>query len=1015
MKYASFFTGIGGFELGLGAAGHECVFSCEIEPFCDTIFHARYGHGHSAQDITKVKPKDIPDADIWVGGFPCQDLSVAGRRGGIQANRSGLVWRFLELAEVRKPRWLLLENVPGLLSSERGGDFALLVRRLEELGYVGSYRCTDAQYFGVPQRRRRIFVVGRLGDECPLEVLLEPEGGQRDTAARGEEGKIAAGELARSLGSVGGGNDFGANKGTLVRPKAGKEKAHALSFGTKPGFSDRGDGCENLVSGTPDKASAVTASAGHHGHSSPRGDGTDNLVAGTLQSCGDGQGRKTPEVDQLVPLGDKAHTVSKGTGGGLGGRDGQDDYVVQKTAPTIRQHVRPGSNMDQSVLTPRVAAPVRTNVYNNSDPTMEAQQLVPANPPNDTPPKVDQDVVCIQDVRGGGRDVVNDAGKVASKGCDRDTGMGIREDGKSYTVGAVERHGVAVPPPEPTAYHRNASCNVADQKGKAAALKAQGEHSYQFLGIPGEAAKPIASPLTSGSNPNSNMAGRRKEDDENLVVHAEDVAPPVDGTSNRTGNERTEAQRLVVFNGETTPKVSADKAMPLRAEQMRGEHSVGGSMQYVAPGGPPAAPAPPSKKSVAVGEGAEQGLLFPVEGCEPVVGNAPPVLFIDAWAVRGSGSPNQHPVKGDGKSDALDTTSPGAVAVNIEDVQPSVRQGGNSHADDHNVVAIQEDKQNGVKTDPKTGSIRANAPGHQPGGSLVAFQATGGSRDIQAGPKSPPLKVGSGLGIPSPPAILRVTNGGADPLVKQPDVTDALEGGGGKGGGATHAVAFEPRHYTRDNKTGGKPDDKAGITNAHKAGDSAPHVLAFAERTREGEKQVEVTPDEKSPALMNPGDGGRSDAVRVCTPQAFVKKGRAHTPEDGETWGEGDVAPALNQFDNTGDVRATAAVVEGAPQAEAPASMMVRRLTPTECERLQGFPDGWTCTCNVNPDCGVRRVPPWVDPSLFKLGGCGHSACGCKCSDSPRYRALGNAVAVPNIRWIGDRLAVLECREKESA
>lgn len=82
----------------------------------------------------------------------------------------------------------------------------------------------------------------------------------------------------------------------------------------------------------------------------------------------------------------------------------------------------------------------------------------------------------------------------------------------------------------------------------------------------------------------------------------------------------------------------------------------------------------------------------------------------------------------------------------------------------------------------------------------------------------------------------------------------------------------------------------------------------------------------------------------------------------------------------------------------------VRRLTPTETERLQGFPDGWSCLCGARPDCPNRRIPPWVDPATFKLGGCGHSVCGCKCPDSPRYKQMGNAVAVPVVRWIADRL-----------
>jgi site-specific DNA-cytosine methylase len=85
-------------------------------------------------------------------------------------------------------------------------------------------------------------------------------------------------------------------------------------------------------------------------------------------------------------------------------------------------------------------------------------------------------------------------------------------------------------------------------------------------------------------------------------------------------------------------------------------------------------------------------------------------------------------------------------------------------------------------------------------------------------------------------------------------------------------------------------------------------------------------------------------------------------------------------------------------------SATVRRFTCSEVERLQGFPDGHTCLCGVRPDCPLRRVPPWIDATKVRLGGCGHSACGCKCSDGYRYRQMGNAAAISVVRWIADRL-----------
>jgi len=186
MRFASFFSGIGGFDLGLSRAGHERVYSCEIEPFPRAVFQHHFGHEPEGKDIRDVDPREIHRADLWCGGFPCQDLSTAGLRAGIDGERSGLVWKFLELAEHVRPRWMLLENVPGLLSVDGGHAFGRVLARLGELGFRWAYRVLDARHFGVPQRRRRVFILaGRAGDGLdPGAVLLEPEGRGGDPAAR---------------------------------------------------------------------------------------------------------------------------------------------------------------------------------------------------------------------------------------------------------------------------------------------------------------------------------------------------------------------------------------------------------------------------------------------------------------------------------------------------------------------------------------------------------------------------------------------------------------------------------------------------------------------------------------------------------------------------------------------------------------------------------------------------------------------------------------------------------------
>jgi DNA (cytosine-5)-methyltransferase 1 len=121
-------------------------------------------------------PSDIPkDVDLWCGGFPCQDLSVAnqGKRKGLEGDRSGLFYEFARLIKDRKPRWIILENVPGLLNSHQGEDFRCILTELDELGYGISWRVLDAKYFGTPQRRRRVYIVGSYGDLSSARVLFE--------------------------------------------------------------------------------------------------------------------------------------------------------------------------------------------------------------------------------------------------------------------------------------------------------------------------------------------------------------------------------------------------------------------------------------------------------------------------------------------------------------------------------------------------------------------------------------------------------------------------------------------------------------------------------------------------------------------------------------------------------------------------------------------------------------------------------------------------------------------------
>lgn len=194
MTFGDLFSGIGGFRLGLERAGMECAWACEIDPFCRKVYLKHWPDTEPFyEDIRNVT--NPPYVDLLCGGFPCQGLSIAGQRRGLADHRSGLFWEIIRLVGEVQPQWILLENVPGFLSSAGRRDFGLALAALDECGYGVAWRVLDAQYFGVPQRRRRVYIVGYLGGPCPSSILFESQGSRRRVAA----GKEAGQETSRTL------------------------------------------------------------------------------------------------------------------------------------------------------------------------------------------------------------------------------------------------------------------------------------------------------------------------------------------------------------------------------------------------------------------------------------------------------------------------------------------------------------------------------------------------------------------------------------------------------------------------------------------------------------------------------------------------------------------------------------------------------------------------------------------------------------------------------------------------
>lgn len=224
MKFISLFSGIGGFDLAFERAGMECVAVCEIDKNAQSVLRRHFPKAELFDDVRKVgkETHGRKTIDLVCGGFPCQDVSIAGRRAGLAGERSGLWFEFARIIDEIEPRWVIIENVPGLLSSNKGQDFAAIIQWLAERGYGVAWRVLDAQFFGVPQRRRRVFIVASFGNGSAAEVLFESEGGERDNPKGGEAGKEVAYSLRANPSHSGDKGDGGINTTMVTAFMAGQ-------------------------------------------------------------------------------------------------------------------------------------------------------------------------------------------------------------------------------------------------------------------------------------------------------------------------------------------------------------------------------------------------------------------------------------------------------------------------------------------------------------------------------------------------------------------------------------------------------------------------------------------------------------------------------------------------------------------------------------------------------------------------------------------------------------------------
>jgi len=307
-------TGVGGIDLGLERAGWRIVAQCEKDAYRRRVLARHWPGVPCFEDIREVSRSqldgrrrqlereqrgadggDRPErrarwrgVDLLAGGTPCQDLSVAGRRAGlVNGERSSLFFEFARIADelVRPGGWLLFENVPGLLSSHEGRDFALVLSTLADIGFHDlAWRVLDSRYFGVPQRRRRVFIVARrAAGRSACEVLLEPESGGGDFAPGREAGPRVAASL--TSGSHGAGvNEPGRRKEDDINIVSALQRGSSGAGGHRIGAEEAAGG--HLV--------------GFDASEDGTGRGTPLTIAGPLGGGNDGAGRRTADDPNLV-------------------------------------------------------------------------------------------------------------------------------------------------------------------------------------------------------------------------------------------------------------------------------------------------------------------------------------------------------------------------------------------------------------------------------------------------------------------------------------------------------------------------------------------------------------------------------------------------------------------------------------------------------------------------------------------------------------------------------------------
>lgn len=351
-KFISLFAGVGGFDLGMEQAGHECVAQVEWDKNAAGVLKDRWPNVPLFCDVSKVSADDLPDADFITYGFPCQDLSVAGKREGLDGKRSGLFYEATRLIrELRSRgcglRFAVAENVGGLFSADDGLALARCIRELLDCGACETgWRLLDSQYFGVAQRRKRVFIVSDFGGESVDEILAITESLPGHPAPSREAGKGTAGDATESVGEgeqdivgtlcnadhKGAGNQYVNDNKLIVEQKAIPIHDMATRHAGKRGEKSDGKG-NGLGVGQEGDPSPTLTKGDHHAVVSWNGDTTPKAsedVSVTLRSQQGGEGVGVAFHASQDPIHSEEHTPALGSNATIGY---QQNLTVRRLTP----------------------------------------------------------------------------------------------------------------------------------------------------------------------------------------------------------------------------------------------------------------------------------------------------------------------------------------------------------------------------------------------------------------------------------------------------------------------------------------------------------------------------------------------------------------------------------------------------------------------------------------------------------------------------------------------------------